>query len=87
VIDGAATEPKLAAFNPGTDQFPDRSTTVIVQCAGAVRRPGRQPLRPRHPGSRNIAPQGLRTGFWAEVAANAERSTRSASICSRMQRA
>jgi alpha-D-ribose 1-methylphosphonate 5-triphosphate synthase subunit PhnH len=34
VIDGAATEPKLAAFNAGDDQFPDRSTTVLVQCSG-----------------------------------------------------
>jgi alpha-D-ribose 1-methylphosphonate 5-triphosphate synthase subunit PhnH len=38
----------------------------------AHRRPGRHPERPRHAGSRNIAPQGLRPGFWAEVAANAE---------------
>jgi phosphonate C-P lyase system protein PhnH len=36
VIGGAATEPKLAAFNVGDDQFPDRSTTVLVQCAGST---------------------------------------------------
>lgn len=71
VIDGAATEPKLAAFNTGDDQFPDRSTTVLVQCAGldggeAVTLEG-----PGIAGQRSIAPTGLRPGFWAEVEDNA----------------
>lgn len=71
VIDGAATEPKLAAFNAGDDQFPDRSTTVLIQCAGfeggeAVTLEG-----PGIPGRRSIAPTGLRPGFWAEVEDNA----------------
>lgn len=71
VIDGAAAEPKLAAFNAGDDQFPDRSTTVLVQCAGldggeAVTLEG-----PGIPGRRSIAPTGLRSGFWAEVEGNA----------------
>ncbi|HEV2508532.1 phosphonate C-P lyase system protein PhnH [Bosea sp. (in: a-proteobacteria)] len=71
VIDGAATEPKLSAFNAGDDQFPDRSTTVLVQCAGfeggeAVTLEG-----PGIPGRRSIAPTGLRPGFWAEVEDNA----------------
>jgi alpha-D-ribose 1-methylphosphonate 5-triphosphate synthase subunit PhnH len=72
VIDGASATPPLAAFDPGYDQFPDRSATVLVQCAaltggGIVTLSG-----PGIAGSRNIAPQGLRPGFWAEVAANAE---------------
>ncbi|WP_100959198.1 phosphonate C-P lyase system protein PhnH [Bosea sp. FBZP-16] len=71
VIDGAATEPRLAAFNAGDDQFPDRSTTVLIQCAGfeggeAVTLEG-----PGIPGRRSIAPTGLRPGFWAEVEDNA----------------
>ncbi len=71
VIDGAATEPKLAAFNAGDDQFPDRSTTVLVQCAGldggeAVTLEG-----PGIAGQRSIAPTGLRPAFWAEVEDNA----------------
>lgn len=73
VIDGMAPGPALSAFNAGIDQFPDRSTTLIVQCAGfeggaAVRLAG-----PGIAGSREIAPLGLRPGFWAEVAANAAR--------------
>lgn len=71
VIDGAAPEPRFAAFNAGDDQFPDRSTTVLVQCAGfgggeAVTLEG-----PGIPGQRSIAPIGVRPGFWAEVEDNA----------------
>jgi alpha-D-ribose 1-methylphosphonate 5-triphosphate synthase subunit PhnH len=72
VIDGAADAPLLSAFGVGTDQFPDRSTTVIVQCAGFE---GGAPVELSGPGiagTRLVAPSGLRPGFWAEVAANAE---------------
>ena len=72
VIDGAALEPKLAAFNPGDDQFPDRSTTVIVQCAALS---GGEVVTLEGPGiagTCEIAPSGLHPGFWGEVAANAE---------------
>jgi alpha-D-ribose 1-methylphosphonate 5-triphosphate synthase subunit PhnH len=70
VIDGLSPEPPLCAFDAGSDQFPDRSTTLIVQCAAldgglsvTLRGPGID-------GSRVIAPTGLHAGFWAEVAAN-----------------
>jgi alpha-D-ribose 1-methylphosphonate 5-triphosphate synthase subunit PhnH len=75
---GAAlvTEPGKAAFavidglSSAPDQFPDRSTTVIVQCTDLE---GGQAVTLTGPGiaaSRVIAPAGLRAGFWAEVAAN-----------------
>lgn len=70
VIDGATPAPLLADFNPGTDQFPDRSTTIIVQCTALD---GGEVVTLTGPGiadSRSIAPAGLRPGFWAEVAAN-----------------
>ncbi|KPF67529.1 hypothetical protein IP69_12445 [Bosea sp. AAP35] len=70
VIDGASSAPLLADFNPGNDQFPDRSTTVIVQCTGLD---GDEAVTLTGPGianSRLISPAGLRPGFWAEVAAN-----------------
>jgi len=71
VIDGAATEPKLAAFNAGDDQFPDRSTTVLVQCAGLEGGEAVTLEGPGIDGRRSIAPNGLRPGFWAEVEDNA----------------
>ena len=71
MIDGAAPEPRLAAFNAGDDQFPDRSTTVLVQCAGLEGGDAVTLEGPGIPGQRTIAPTGLRPDFWAEVADNA----------------
>ncbi len=70
VIHGAAPAPLLSDFDPGNDQFPDRSTTIIVQCAAFD---GGEPVTLSGPGiatRREIAPAALRPGFWAEVAAN-----------------
>ena len=72
VIDGAQATPRLTDFNPGHDQFPDRSTTVIVSCAGLDGGPAVTLTGPGIAGSTTIAPRGLRQNFWAEVAANAE---------------
>lgn len=72
VIDGADAAPELSAFNPGTDQFPDRSTTVLVQCARLAGGDSITLSGPGIAGSRDIAPTGLRPGFSAELAANAE---------------
>lgn len=70
VIDGAAGEPKLSAFDPGTDQFPDRSATVIAQVAALEGGPAIALAGPGIPGSRKIAPQGLRPGFTDELREN-----------------
>lgn len=70
VIDGAASEPKLAAFNPGNDQFPDRSTTVIVQVSGLDGGAGLTLSGPGIPGTRRVALQGLRAGFTDELRQN-----------------
>ncbi len=72
VIDGATDAPLLAAFAVGEDQFPDRSATIFVQCAAFSGGPSVTLGGPGIDGERVIAPQGLRSGFWAEVAANAE---------------
>jgi alpha-D-ribose 1-methylphosphonate 5-triphosphate synthase subunit PhnH len=71
VIDGAVAEPKLAAFNAGDDQFPDRSTTVLVQCAGLADGETVTLEGPGIAGRRAVAPAGLRPNFWAEVEGNA----------------
>jgi len=70
VLDGAAGEPKLSAFNLGTDQFPDRSTTVIVQVSALEGGAALTLAGPGIPGTRSIAPQGLRPGFADELHEN-----------------
>lgn len=70
VLDGAAGEPRLSAFNLGTDQFPDRSTTVIVQVADLEGGPALALAGPGIPGSRTVTPQGLRPGFADELREN-----------------
>lgn len=70
VISGEDTSPKLADFFVGDDLFPDRSTTILVECAALE---GGEPATlsgPGIPDTRSVAPKGLRPGFWAEVAAN-----------------
>ncbi|RYE29112.1 MAG: phosphonate C-P lyase system protein PhnH, partial [Hyphomicrobiales bacterium] len=70
VIDGAAAGPELSAFNLGTDQFPDRSTTVIVQVASLEGGTTVTLAGPGILGSRDIAPQGLPPGFADELRDN-----------------
>lgn len=70
VLDGAANEPKLSAFNLGNDQFPDRSTTVIVQVAALEGGTAFTLSGPGIPGTRTVAPQGLRPGVVEELSEN-----------------
>lgn len=59
----------LSAFNPGQDQFPDRSTTVLIQCASLVEGPAVTLAGPGIAASRIFAP-ALPAGFWNEAIAN-----------------
>jgi alpha-D-ribose 1-methylphosphonate 5-triphosphate synthase subunit PhnH len=64
--------PSLARFNPGSDEFPEGSTTVVIQVADLA---ANGPLTLRGPGierAHRIAVAGLPDDFWAERdAANA----------------
>ncbi|TAJ28771.1 phosphonate C-P lyase system protein PhnH [Bosea sp. (in: a-proteobacteria)] len=71
VLDAAAPEPKLSAFHLGTDQFPDRSTTLVLQCAALAGGEALVLSGPGIPGTRSIGPLGLRDGFVAELQDNA----------------
>jgi alpha-D-ribose 1-methylphosphonate 5-triphosphate synthase subunit PhnH len=65
-----ASPVSLAAFDGGSDRYPDTSATVIVQ---ALALNGGEPVALNGPGikgTRIIAPSGLPSGFWIDVANN-----------------
>jgi len=70
VLTGAPSEPALAAFPAGDDLYPDRSATVILQCAALEGGPPVTLAGPGIPDTREIAPTGLPTGFWEQLAHN-----------------
>jgi alpha-D-ribose 1-methylphosphonate 5-triphosphate synthase subunit PhnH len=72
-FDGASQAPRLCDFPAGEERYPDRSATLIVQCADLS---GGLPVQLTGPGIEKtavLAPHGLRAGFWDEVRANAAR--------------
>jgi alpha-D-ribose 1-methylphosphonate 5-triphosphate synthase subunit PhnH len=73
VLRGEAGEPPLDAFDPGDERYPDKSATVIVQCASLEGGEGLTLAGPGIKGERCVAPACVRDGFWDEVAANHDR--------------
>ncbi|WP_209880496.1 phosphonate C-P lyase system protein PhnH [Azospirillum soli] len=70
VVADPGAMPPLSAFDQGSDEFPDRSTTVIVQVPALT---GGAPLELAGPGIRDrvrFAPGGLPAGFRRWVADN-----------------
>lgn len=65
--------PKLQDFNLGDDRYPDLSTTLVIECPHMT---GGSPVALSGPGIQgklDIAPSGLRQGFWTEVQNNSLR--------------
>jgi alpha-D-ribose 1-methylphosphonate 5-triphosphate synthase subunit PhnH len=76
VLTGAQGEPALSAFAAGDDLYPDRSATVLMQCAGLE---GGMPVTLAGPGiadTRIVAPRGLPAGFWRQLAQSNRRYPR-----------
>ena len=62
--------PPLVAFSTGDQEYPERSTTVLIQVASLTAGP---PVRLEGPGIRDqatIRPAGLDPAFWSAFAAN-----------------
>jgi alpha-D-ribose 1-methylphosphonate 5-triphosphate synthase subunit PhnH len=58
--------PALDAFALGSDEYPDRSTTLIVEVAGLREGEGRTLSGPGIAGSARLAVAGLPDGFWRD---------------------
>ena len=69
-VANATDDVDLAAFHPGDDRYPDRSATVLVQCAALLGGATVALSGPGIRGARSIAPLGLTRSFWRRVAAN-----------------
>lgn len=70
VLAAGEDAPKLEAFHPGDDLFPDRAATLVIECEALEGGAAVELSGPGIPGTRGIAPKGLRAGFWDEVIAN-----------------
>lgn len=70
VIADAQVMPPLSAFNLGSDDYPDRAATLIVQVPALH---GGQKVIARGPGIQNavaLSPAGLPSAFWSWVGDN-----------------
>lgn len=68
-----AEQPTLNAFAIGEDCYPDRSAMVVMECHDFTSGERMRLTGPGILGSIDIAPSGLRDGFWREVKVNAAR--------------
>ena len=71
-----ARMPELDVFDAGTDEYPDRSATLIVQVTSLVEGVGRRLTGPGIPEAARLAAEGLPPGFWDGVRANHARFPR-----------
>lgn len=70
IVGRGADLPDLVGFAIGTDEYPDRSTTLIVQVDGLSGGDAMTLSGPGIPGSRRFAPRELPEDFAARWAAN-----------------
>ena len=65
----AAALPPLETFALGTDEYPERSATVVIEVAGLSSGSGAVLRGPGIPGEARLAAAGLPARFWRERAA------------------
>jgi alpha-D-ribose 1-methylphosphonate 5-triphosphate synthase subunit PhnH len=65
LITSAEAMPPLAVFASGSDEYPDRSTTLIVQVQALRRGSGRRMTGPGIDGEARLTVDGLSESFWS----------------------
>ena len=70
LITSQSIAPSLSAFNPGTPEFPDRSTTLIIQVAGLTEGQGQKLTGPGIAGEHSLAIDGLDNNFFDQLRRN-----------------
>jgi alpha-D-ribose 1-methylphosphonate 5-triphosphate synthase subunit PhnH len=80
VVADAMGMPALDQFDPGTDEYPDRSATVIVQAGTLTAGTGRRLAGPGIESEAWLDASGLAAGFWANLRANRDRFPRGVDV-------
>ncbi len=70
VLTDAILLPPLAAFQAGSDEYPDRSTTVIVQADRMTEGMGRRLTGPGIDGEQRLSLEGVSGRIWAMLREN-----------------
>jgi alpha-D-ribose 1-methylphosphonate 5-triphosphate synthase subunit PhnH len=80
VVADAQGMPALDRFDAGTDEYPDRSATVIVQAATLTSGTGRRLTGPGIESAAWLEAGGLAAGFWPDLRANRDRFPRGVDV-------
>jgi alpha-D-ribose 1-methylphosphonate 5-triphosphate synthase subunit PhnH len=72
--------PELDGFDPGTDEYPDRSATIIVQARRLTGGTGRRLTGPGIESEHRLEADGLPSGFWESLRANHDRFPRGVDV-------
>jgi alpha-D-ribose 1-methylphosphonate 5-triphosphate synthase subunit PhnH len=73
IVVDARDMPDLDQFDPGTDEYPDRSATVIVQTGALLAGSGRRLTGPGIEAEAWLEADGLPDRFWESLCINRER--------------
>ena len=79
VVD-ARSMPPIEAFDAGSDEYPDRSATLIVQAAALTAGAGKRLTGPGIAGEARLAVDGVPARFWAELRDNHARFPRGVDV-------
>ena len=80
VVAGPAAMPDLAGFDPGTDEYPDRSATIIVQTRALTEGAGRRLIGPGIAVDARLDADGLPERFWEDLRGNHDRFPRGVDV-------
>ena len=72
--------PPLSAFDAGTDEYPDRSATLIVQVRALIAGAGRRLTGPGIAGEARLEVDGLPESFWKWACDNHARFPRGVDV-------
>ena len=80
VVADPESMPDLDGFDPGTDEYPDRAATIIVQARRLTGGTGRRLTGPGIESEHRLEADGLPARFWESVRANHERFPRGVDV-------